>query len=158
MQQVVATPAEDVKVTNDEANRIIELGELKAHQTTENLWFVVSGEVYDGTTYLKDNLHPGGEQSIVLSAGLDVTEGFLGVCTQFLLRPLLFSKADHDPQTPNPKKPLCHLIIWAHFPETPSLRYPSLLNHHLEALVYQTLVISIGCLLRSHPLLQEVSL
>ncbi len=38
---------------------------------------MVDGEVYDGTTYLKD--HPGGADSILLVAGEDATDDFMAI-------------------------------------------------------------------------------
>ncbi|KAJ9115229.1 hypothetical protein QFC20_001096 [Naganishia adeliensis] len=40
-------------------------------------WFVVAGEVYDGTGFLKD--HPGRGDSITLVAGEDATEDFMAI-------------------------------------------------------------------------------
>lgn len=37
----------------------------------------MNGEVYDGTTYLKD--HPGGADSILLMAGEDATDDFVAI-------------------------------------------------------------------------------
>lgn len=50
-----------------------ELLEHAAH----NPWFVVRGEVYDGTPFLE--AHPGGPASILLVAGQDATEDFMAV-------------------------------------------------------------------------------
>ena len=48
--------------------------EVRKHNTAESTWFVVKGRVYDATAFLK--IHPGGSDSIVLSAGQDATEEF----------------------------------------------------------------------------------
>lgn len=58
-------------------NRQIDLAELKANSSSENPWFVVDGEVYDGTGFLEG--HPGGAISIASSAGLDVSEDFIAI-------------------------------------------------------------------------------
>lgn len=58
-------------------NRQIDLQELKANSGAEKPWFVVNGEVYDGTAFLEG--HPGGAISITTSAGLDVSEDFLAI-------------------------------------------------------------------------------
>ncbi|KAF2846591.1 nitrate reductase-like protein [Plenodomus tracheiphilus IPT5] len=67
----------EIKMTKDGVDRIIELNELKQHEGAENPWFVVNGEVYDGTSFLEG--HPGGAQSIVSAAGLDATDEFMAI-------------------------------------------------------------------------------
>ncbi|CAL1702986.1 unnamed protein product [Somion occarium] len=57
-------------------DRRISVAELREHDKSEP-WFVVNGEVYDGTTYLKD--HPGGADSILLMAGEDATDDFVAI-------------------------------------------------------------------------------
>ncbi|GAA5820479.1 hypothetical protein JCM3770_005542 [Rhodotorula araucariae] len=66
-----------VVMTKPGVTRRITLDELKAHNTESEPWFVVNGEVYDGTPFLKD--HPGGAESITLVAGEDASEDFLAV-------------------------------------------------------------------------------
>lgn len=58
-------------------DRPIDLCEFKESCSAEKPWFIVNGEVYDGTPFLED--HPGGAASITASAGLDVTEDFLAI-------------------------------------------------------------------------------
>lgn len=70
-----------------EVNRIITLAELKAHNTPEEPWFVVHGEVYDGTGFL--NAHPGGSDSITIVAGEDATEDFMAIHSTDALRQLV---------------------------------------------------------------------
>ncbi|KAG8718163.1 hypothetical protein FRC08_005817 [Ceratobasidium sp. 394] len=65
-----------VSMQNPEIKRMITMQELKEHQKAEP-WFVVDGEVYDGTGYLAD--HPGGADSILLAAGEDATEDFMAI-------------------------------------------------------------------------------
>ncbi len=43
----------------------------------EQPWFVVRGQVYDGTKFLQG--HPGGATSIAGAAGQDVTEEFMAI-------------------------------------------------------------------------------
>ena len=72
---VAATMAdvkEKIVMTLPGVTRKITLEELQAHNTESEPWFVVEGEVYDGTGFLKD--HPGGKESITLMAGEDATE------------------------------------------------------------------------------------
>ena len=79
-QVVQAKPIEEEKVINmkkDGVEKLITLEELRLHQGEENPWFVLNGEVYDGTTFLDG--HPGGAQSILSSAGNDTTDEFMAI-------------------------------------------------------------------------------
>jgi nitrate reductase (NAD(P)H) len=66
----------ETPMTKPGVDRKITLEELHA-QDKEHPWFVVRGEVYDGTTFLKD--HPGGGDSILLVAGDDASEDFMAI-------------------------------------------------------------------------------
>ncbi len=72
-----AKPVEEVKMTSSKIDRIISLEELSAHENEATPWFVVNGEVYDGTPFLKD--HPGGATSIIAAAGRDSTDEFVAI-------------------------------------------------------------------------------
>lgn len=74
---VEAERVADVKMTKDGVTRIITLEELRQHDNDEQPWFVVHGEVYDGTGFLKD--HPGGAQSIVSAACQDASDEFMAI-------------------------------------------------------------------------------
>jgi len=74
--RVPKPPSDDVCLTKPGINRIITLAELKA-QNRQQPWFVVNGEVYDGTPFLQD--HPGGGDSILLVAGEDASEDFFAI-------------------------------------------------------------------------------
>lgn len=76
-EPVAPEPVIDINMKKDGVNRQIDLQELKANNSSENPWFVVNGEVYDGTGFLEG--HPGGAISITSSAGLDVSEDFLAI-------------------------------------------------------------------------------
>ncbi|CAE6377591.1 unnamed protein product [Rhizoctonia solani] len=65
-----------ISMKNPNLKRIITAAELKS-QPKERPWFVVDGEVYDGTGYLVD--HPGGADSIMLVAGQDASEDFFAI-------------------------------------------------------------------------------
>ena len=67
----------EIKMTKDGLDRKITIDELRQHDGSENPWFVVNGEVYDGTAFLEG--HPGGAQSIISAAGLDSTDEFLAI-------------------------------------------------------------------------------
>ena len=49
--------------------------EIKKHKSLDDIWVVISGDVYDITTFLPD--HPGGKNAPMLFAGSDATEQFL---------------------------------------------------------------------------------
>ena len=79
--EAATTPEEsqmkDIKMTKDGVNSKIIINELRKHSGEEQPWFVVNGEVYDGTGFLKD--HPGGAQSIISAAGTDATDEFMAI-------------------------------------------------------------------------------
>eukprot|EP00735_Rhodelphis_limneticus_P003344 TRINITY_DN14807_c0_g1::TRINITY_DN14807_c0_g1_i1::g.30234::m.30234 TRINITY_DN14807_c0_g1::TRINITY_DN14807_c0_g1_i1::g.30234 ORF type:complete len:134 (-),score=45.93,sp/Q9ZWT2/CYB5D_ARATH/45.16/2e-31,Cyt-b5/PF00173.23/8.4e-28 TRINITY_DN14807_c0_g1_i1:569-925(-) len=54
--------------------RIITSEEVAQHKTSNDLWFIVHGKVYDATKFL--NNHPGGEEVLLDFAGRDATDGF----------------------------------------------------------------------------------
>lgn len=53
------------------------LEEVSKHKTRESCWIILSGKVYDVTTYLKN--HPGGSGIILENGGKDCTEIFNAV-------------------------------------------------------------------------------
>jgi nitrate reductase (NAD(P)H) len=67
----------EIKMTKEGITRVIDIDELRKHDTAESPWFVLNGEVYDGTSFLAG--HPGGAQSIISAAGLDATEEFMAI-------------------------------------------------------------------------------
>ncbi|TKA83955.1 Nitrate reductase [NADPH] [Friedmanniomyces simplex] len=69
--------AKEVSMTKEGLKQLITIDELRKHDTEEKPWFVVNGEVYDGTPFLER--HPGGAQSIVSAAGLDTTDEFMAI-------------------------------------------------------------------------------
>lgn len=70
-------PVKEISLTKPGVDRIISLEELKAHEGETEPWFVVNGQVFDGTPFLEG--HPGGAVSIFGAAGQDVTEEFLTI-------------------------------------------------------------------------------
>ncbi|SPO35721.1 probable Nitrate reductase [NADPH] [Pseudozyma flocculosa] len=77
-----AKPALDIAALMTDpakASRTVSAAEFAQHSDPEGAepWFVVNGEVYEGTGFLKD--HPGGDQSIRLVAGDDATEDFMAI-------------------------------------------------------------------------------
>ena len=69
--------SKDVPMTKQGLKRLITIDELRKHDNGQDPWFVINGEVYQGTSYLKE--HPGGAQSIVAVAGLDASDEFLAI-------------------------------------------------------------------------------
>lgn len=72
-----AEQADAVKMTKDEMKTVITIDELRKHDNQKGPWFVLNGEVYDGTAFMEE--HPGGAQSIISSAGLDTTDEFMAI-------------------------------------------------------------------------------
>lgn len=70
-------PVEEINMKKDGLNNTIELEELRQHDSPGEPWFVVNGEVYNGTKFLES--HPGGAQSIISAAGRDASEEFLAI-------------------------------------------------------------------------------
>lgn len=76
-EKIEVEQPKDVKMTNDKISHNITIDELKKHDGEKEPWFVVHGEVYDGTKFLEG--HPGGATSITGSAGQDVSEEFMAI-------------------------------------------------------------------------------
>ena len=74
--QAEKTLRPDIVMIKPGIQRKITLAEIQAHDKAEP-WFVVNGEVYDGTGFLEE--HPGGAESILISAGEDATEDFMAI-------------------------------------------------------------------------------
>lgn len=70
-------PAKEIIMVNKDVKREISLEELREHEGEEEPWFVLDGEVYDGTKFLGG--HPGGAASIIGAAGQDVIEEFMAI-------------------------------------------------------------------------------
>ncbi|KAG7120671.1 hypothetical protein HYQ45_009343 [Verticillium longisporum] len=76
-ETVVIEPVQEICMTKEGVKRAITIEELRQHAGEEAPWFVVNGEVYDGTGYLDG--HPGGAASIFGAAGQDASEEFLAI-------------------------------------------------------------------------------
>lgn len=88
VEEVVVETKSEIKMTKDGVDRNITIDELRKHDEDANPWFVVNGEVYDGTAFLEG--HPGGATSIIGAAGQDATDEFMAIRT-FGFRLLLIS-------------------------------------------------------------------
>lgn len=67
----------EIDMTAKGLNKRFDIEDLRKHGSAETPWFVINGEVYDGTRFLDG--HPGGAQSIVSSAAMDVSDEFLAI-------------------------------------------------------------------------------
>ncbi|KAK0671086.1 hypothetical protein QBC41DRAFT_271103 [Cercophora samala] len=74
---ITPPPEKEITMTNPSINRQITLEELRAHDSETNPWFVLNGEVYDGTAFLEG--HPGGAASIINAAAQDISDEFLAI-------------------------------------------------------------------------------
>jgi nitrate reductase (NAD(P)H) len=81
---VEVEPVKEICMTSKDVNKEIGIEELKAHDGETEPWFVVHGQVYDGTKFLEG--HPGGAASIIGAAGQDVTEEFMTIRTYQVFR------------------------------------------------------------------------
>ncbi|TWU75562.1 hypothetical protein ED733_006297 [Metarhizium rileyi] len=70
-------PDKDVCINDPKVDRIIAMAEVKSHSGGQEPWFIVNGQVFDGTSFLEG--HPGGAASILGAAGQDVTEEFVTI-------------------------------------------------------------------------------
>ncbi|RMZ80000.1 hypothetical protein DV738_g2936, partial [Chaetothyriales sp. CBS 135597] len=67
----------EISMVNLDIKKHITIDELKQHEGEKHPWFVLNGEVYDGTAFLKS--HPGGAQSIISASGTDCSEEFMAI-------------------------------------------------------------------------------
>ncbi|KFH44580.1 Nitrate reductase [NADPH]-like protein [Hapsidospora chrysogenum ATCC 11550] len=70
-------PEKEICMMNPKIQRTITLAELREHGDETAPWFVVNGEVYDGTPFLEG--HPGGAASIFGAAAQDASEEFIAI-------------------------------------------------------------------------------
>lgn len=75
--EVIVQEVAEIKMTKDGLDRPISIDELRKHDGEAEPWFVVNGEVYDGTKFLEG--HPGGATSITGAAGQDATDEFMAI-------------------------------------------------------------------------------
>ncbi|KAK5653864.1 hypothetical protein OQA88_7788 [Cercophora sp. LCS_1] len=70
-------PVKEISMVNDSVKRAITIDEIRQHSGENEPWFIVNGQVYDGTAFLEG--HPGGAASIFGAAGQDATEEFMTI-------------------------------------------------------------------------------
>ncbi|KAG0257647.1 hypothetical protein BGZ95_005177 [Linnemannia exigua] len=71
---VVTAPSAPAAAPEPPKLRSITAAEVAKHNTPEDCWVIVNGQVLDVTTFLPD--HPGGKKAILIFAGRDATEEF----------------------------------------------------------------------------------
>jgi nitrate reductase (NAD(P)H) len=79
-EQDIAAPTTEVSqisMVQKDLKNFITIEDLRKHDNKDSPWFVVDGEVYDGTKFLKG--HPGGATSIISAAGVDSTDEFMAI-------------------------------------------------------------------------------
>lgn len=77
-ETVVEQEAEkEICIVNKDVKRDISIDEMRKHDGQDEPWFMLNGQVYDGTKFLEG--HPGGAASIIGAAGQDVTEEFMTI-------------------------------------------------------------------------------
>jgi len=76
-EQIIKELPKEILMTKEGLRHEITIDELRKHDNDSDPWFVVNGEVYSGTSFMKE--HPGGGQSIISSAGLDASDEFMAI-------------------------------------------------------------------------------
>lgn len=76
-EEPVKEKVKEISMKKADVARIITVDELRKHDNEREPWFVINGEVYDGTSFMKE--HPGGAQSILSAAGLDSSDEFMAI-------------------------------------------------------------------------------
>ncbi|KAK4644379.1 hypothetical protein QC761_304260 [Podospora bellae-mahoneyi] len=74
---ITSPPEKEISLTNPAISREVSLEELRSHDSEASPWFVLNGEVYDGTAFLEG--HPGGAASIINAAAQDISDEFLAI-------------------------------------------------------------------------------
>ena len=103
-EELVAEVAKEVPMKKEGLDNVITIDSLRKHDGEEEPWFVINGEVYNGTAFLKE--HPGGAQSIIGAGGLDTTDEFMAIrMCNFINIVFPVAVLTNDTQTPKPPKP-----------------------------------------------------
>jgi cytochrome b involved in lipid metabolism len=69
------TIGSSVNNNSQTTNVILNIAEVNKHSSINDCWMIISGKVYDLTSYIK-SFHPGGAQTILPYCGQDGTNGF----------------------------------------------------------------------------------
>ena len=73
-KEEAATSSSAAKSSPSTSGKTYTIDEVAKHNSKDDIWVVVDGQVLDVTKFLPD--HPGGEKAILLYAGRDATEEF----------------------------------------------------------------------------------
>ncbi len=74
MMPVQGVEGVEEMVVEEDRVRAYPMSEVAAHNTPENCWTAIRGEVYDVTAWITK--HPGGEKAILKTCGIDATTLF----------------------------------------------------------------------------------
>ncbi|KAJ4300472.1 Omega-amidase nit3 [Collariella sp. IMI 366227] len=114
----------EISMVDEKITRQISADELRQHDGEEEPWFVVNGQVYDGTKFLEG--HPGGAASITNAAGQDVSEEFLAIHSEnakammpayhiaLLSHKITISRTPKSSTSPSPPHPTLGLPVGQH--------------------------------------------
>lgn len=69
--------AAPVSVAGDPHEKLIAYDEVMRHNTKNDCWVIINGEVYDVTKFME--IHPGGVNAILKMAGKDATKAFMPI-------------------------------------------------------------------------------
>ncbi|CED82388.1 Cytochrome b5 [Phaffia rhodozyma] len=72
-ESVPAVKSEPAPAESSDSGKITQ-EQLEAHSDPKDIWMVISGKVYDVTSFLDE--HPGGDEVVISEAGKDATEPF----------------------------------------------------------------------------------
>ena len=61
-------------LTNTSSTKALTMSEVAKHSNGQSCWMVISGKVYDVTSY--QNKHPGGSYNLLSFCGQDATSAF----------------------------------------------------------------------------------
>ncbi|KAK9478930.1 cytochrome b5-like heme/steroid binding domain-containing protein [Lipomyces japonicus] len=59
---------------SEEQPATLSFAQVKEHDKVDDLWMVIHGKVYDVTKFVDE--HPGGEEVLIDTAGIDATDAF----------------------------------------------------------------------------------
>ncbi len=76
-EKKIVETQEETNMMKNGLDRYITIDELGKHDSENEPWFVVNGEVYNGSAFLEG--HPGGATSIISAAGQDATDEFIAM-------------------------------------------------------------------------------
>jgi nitrate reductase (NAD(P)H) len=125
-------PAKEICMVNKNVDRKIAIDELRKHDGEVEPWFVVNGEVYDGTKFLEG--HPGGAASIFGAAGQDASEEFLAIrkFKEVWYKHVLILTTMQTARMPKPCCQTTILALWTQNHGQPWLAVNSLLKKTLH--------------------------